>query len=382
MVVACLKNASTTAAANPRVAERISCKSSRKPKGKRKERAEHGGKKEGTGAGGFVYEGGWFFQPPTMKNDFDPLHHFAGPFVLDEMKSLLRSIPLVLAAAGGLCAPVSAQSVAVALSEMQTLAQAEDVCALDTGLYVSLETLNDLSSTPNPASRDNVLADGGTYAVETWRGAFRPGGRMDLVNRTLAWGGPYVTFQSGRTQETVGPYDFGSPLDPWGTPYWFYSPLGLLRGDTGTVTLEGYGDQFGRYTIVSFGPDGIKSGDDLTYQFGPGLSSFALSSLKGIGVTPPPAPNPAMVAWEVASGGTITLRGVNLGSTQGIAQVMLGGIELIGVSRWTDREVDVAVPVGLTASGPLFIQRGSQQSTPLQVNVAPPAAGVAGWEGY
>ena len=298
------------------------------------------------------------------------------------MTNSFRNTFLALAIVGGLCGNVRAQSVAVALSDMQTLANAEDICALDTNLYVSLETLNDLSSTPDPASRDNVLANGGTYAVETWRGAFRPGGRMDLVNRTLAWGGPYVTFQSGRTQETVGPYDFGSPLDPWGTPYWFYTPLGLLRGDSGAVTLEGYGDQFGRYTIVSFGLDGVKSADDLTYQFGPGLSSFALSSLRGTGVTPPPAPNPAQVAWGVTSGNTITVRGINLGSTQGIGQVMFGAVELTGVSRWTDREVDVTVPAALTAQGSLFIQRGSQQSTALQVNAAPPIVGVNDWQRY
>jgi hypothetical protein len=301
--------------------------------------------------------------------------------VLTTMKPFLRTAFLALTLTA-LCVPATAQSVAVALSEMQTLANAEDVCALDTNFYVSLEALNDLSSTPDPASRDNVLSNGGTYAAETWRGDFRPGGRLDLVNRTLAWGGPYVTFQFGRTQETAGPYDVGSPLDPWGTPYWFYSPLGLLRGDTGTATLEGYGDQFGRYTIVSYGLDGVKSADDLTYQFGPGLTSFVVTSLYGAWVTPPPVPNPGGAAWKVGSGNTITVRGINFGSTQGTGQVMLGSTELTGVTRWSNREIDVIIPVGLTVQAPLFITRGAQQSLAVQVDAAPPVAAVVDWQIY
>jgi hypothetical protein len=267
--------------------------------------------------------------------------------VLTTMKPFLRTAFLALTLTA-LCVPATAQSVAVALSEMQTLANAEDVCALDTNFYVSLEALNDLSSTPDPASRDNVLSNGGTYAAETWR----------------------------------GPYDVGSPLDPWGTPYWFYSPLGLLRGDTGTATLEGYGDQFGRYTIVSYGLDGVKSADDLTYQFGPGLTSFVVTSLYGAWVTPPPVPNPGGAAWKVGSGNTITVRGINFGSTQGTGQVMLGSTELTGVTRWSNREIDVIIPVGLTVQAPLFITRGAQQSLAVQVDAAPPVAAVVDWQIY
>ena len=64
----------------------------------------------------------------------------------------------------------------------------------------------------------------------------------------------------------------GPALDPWGTPYMFYSPLGVIGGGDldsdafggGAVTAQD--DRFETFAIVSYGPDGqsdsASGGDD------------------------------------------------------------------------------------------------------------------------
>ncbi len=204
--------------------------------------------------------------------------------------------------------------------------------------------------------------------------------RVNLLTSYHRWRGPYLTFQPGRTQAGIQPYDQGSPLDPWGSPYYLFSPLGLLRGDSGSVTLELYGDFFDRYALVSLGRDGVQSSDDLIYTFGPGVTSFALTSLRGPQVErlgsglqslsaagsqgSPPTPD-----FRVPAGSVLTIRGVNLGSVQGTARVMWGDIELTNISNWTSREVTVTLPQSLHGLAQLYFIRDAQQTNPIFLEI-------------
>ena len=120
----------------------------------------------------------------------------------------------------------------VALAEMVTLATQLEVCAIQTTYYVSLETLNDLSSDYLNTPYDYINYEGGTFVIRPTEGRFRPQ-RINLLTAFNAWDGPYMNYQASQTQTGFTPYDRGSPLDPWGNPYYFFSPLGLLRGDSG-----------------------------------------------------------------------------------------------------------------------------------------------------
>ncbi|MGC8740245.1 MAG: hypothetical protein ACP5UB_02165 [Candidatus Sumerlaeaceae bacterium] len=247
--------------------------------------------------------------------------------------------------------------------EMAILAAALDVCALDTGYYVALEALDDTSDPLSYPSYNYIDDQGGSYVIRPWEGRFSSS-LVKLADAAFAWRGPYVTYQPSRTQQTAGPYDRGSPLDPWGNPYYFFSPLGLLRGDTGSVTLELYGDQFDRYTFVSLGPDGVQSNDDLIYQFGPGLTVHAISSLRGSHVIPLTAgsymqflgKDESITQYRVASGSLLTVRGINLFDAQGHATVWWGSVELSDVVTTSAREITVRVPDSLQGTNLLRVR--------------------------
>ena len=147
--------------------------------------------------------------------------------------------PILLLLAGVVGAEPDAEKArkSIAKSSMRNLALTLEICALDTTFYVSLETLNDigLESFNNP--HDFINNEGGTFVMRPARGVFELQ-RRDLLKSFNRWQGPYINYQQGTTQTDPGPYDFGSPLDPWFTPYYFFSPLGLVRGDIGAVTQE------------------------------------------------------------------------------------------------------------------------------------------------
>ena len=293
---------------------------------------------------------------------------------------------MLLVAAGIACAPaaVPAQQNTAALAEMATIAGALDSCALFTLYYVAPEALDDTSFV-NTTSPWQYIGDlGGPFVIPPSSGRFLAS-RKNLLTGFNAWTGPYLNYQPGRTQTGSQPYDLGAPLDPWGNPYWFFSPLGLLRGDTGGVTLELYGDQFDRYTLVSLGFDGVMSGDDLFHQFGAPVTAFALSSVRSAGG---PAPSPAVrtaraTGFAGTAGTDIIVRGINLGATQTGAQVFFGARELTDISAWSSREVTLTLPADLAESNDLVIRRGAASTNALQLTVNPPAPTAAGdWPLY
>lgn len=281
-----------------------------------------------------------------------------------------------------------------ALADMRSLAQALELCAADTGFFVSLETLNDSTFRLPERPYDYLHEGGGVWVIRPAVGRFEPQ-RRELPTTGLfnAWRGPYINFQEGRVQTGPEPYDVGSPLDPWGMPYLFYTPLGLVRGDSGTITLEWHGDRFDRYMLVSLGPDGVVSGDDLTWVFGGSISAFALSSLGPAVAAGAPAPadvgdNVRLIdararVFAAPAGAALTLRGLNLGASPEGARLFFGDVELTGaITDWRVAamlpqqrvEIDVQLPDDLRASGELCVRRGNAETNALTLVLPSPNA--------
>ena len=279
---------------------------------------------------------------------------------------------LFLVSTLGIAGDAGAQAGTIALQNMQAMAAALDSCLFDTTYYVSLENLNDISSINAINAYDSIQDNGGPYVMIPSMGTFLP--RRNLATAFNAWGGPYITYQQGTTQTGSGPYDQGSLLDPWGNPYYLFNPVGLLRGDQGLITLELYGDQFDRYTIVSLGPDGIKSGDDIVYAFNGSVNGTFLTSLKGPGVTRT-SPMLSAPAYAMDAGTSLTLRGLNFGTAGPTKSVYFGSTQLTNVLSWTNREIMVQLPPGLSGSGNFRVQIGSGSTAGIQATlVAGPTA--------
>jgi len=266
-------------------------------------------------------------------------------------------------------------SLTVFAQEERILAEALDMCALDTTYYVSLETLNDSASASVVPAYDFINDGGGTFVIPPAEGKFLPT-RVNLISAYFSWKGPYVIFQQGRTQLADGPYDKGTPLDPWGNPYYLFSPLGLVRGDIGSITLELYGDQFDRYTIVSLGPDGVKSSDDLLYSFGPPVTVPTISSLRGPRVEQvSDGPLARRLVQEdtpdytVVAGTPLTIRGVHLADSQSSPTVMWQGNVWAQFVSTSPRELILIVPGSAQGFGALSVSVGSQVTNSVKLLV-------------
>lgn len=98
------------------------------------------------------------------------------------------------------------------------------------------------------------------------------------------------------------------------------------------------------------------------------------STVAGVTVTPVLI----KVSEGAAAGGTLTIQGRYLGSAQ-TARVLIGADEngqggtafpVSAVQRWTDTEIVLTVPEGLTAGGSwLFVEVGGKRSTGLRVSL-------------
>lgn len=256
---------------------------------------------------------------------------------------------------------------------MLTLAQGLDTCAIDTSYYVALEALDDTTNSNSNPAYNYINDQGGTFVIIPGWGYFKPA-RVNLITAFNHWNGPYLTYQPANIQTATTPYDQGSPLDPWGNPYYFFSPFGLLRGDTGTVTLDLYGDYFDRYTLVSLGPDGIKSGDDVLYPFGGGITATALSSIRAA------TSQTGSSSLNITGGSQIIVRGFNLGSTQSGGRLMWGAQELTNVTSWGNREIAVTLPTATQGTANLTMQRGTFTSNALSLTVTVAPAAVEEWQ--
>lgn len=206
--------------------------------------------------------------------------------------------------------------VRVAQGECREIAMAEDTVAAMHGFYVPFQLLDELPANPNDlGAGDEERIDvhyqpGNIYLINpTIRAEDQDGaaqlrliqGYADLVANTNPlvrkmvenWSGPFISFQrfwfdNGPTSPYSGPTDPAYqidddlfrdfPLDPWGNPYRFYSPIGNIGGnddwqgdlfrfddpdtDFSNGRLTDNDDlRFQRYAVVSFGRDGMSDTD-------------------------------------------------------------------------------------------------------------------------
>lgn len=269
--------------------------------------------------------------------------------------------------------------------ELRILAEAEERVYLDTGYFVSIENLDDLPSETANYWFDYINAGGGAAVIDPRTGRFKPE-RVDLLQYPHLWLGPYVTFQPGRISEDGAGYDPGTLLDLWGRPYYLFTPVGLARPPEMSITQEFYGDQFDRYAIVSLGPDGEKSSDDIIRWFGFPPSALVISSLR---------PN------MVEPGEEVTVRGYNFGTMKADEpkrehneeqslgeelkgekierQVLLNNNPVAEILLWSDREIRFKVPLG-AQSGYVKVKIGAVESNGLYLTVVSSVpAGSKNW---
>src|SRR5205085_10805574 len=92
--------------------------------------------------------------------------------------------------------------------------------------------------------------------------------------------------------------------------------------------------------------------DDVIYPFGSGITVTALSSART-------STSASTTTLTAPAGAAITVRGVNLGSTQFGGKIMWGTQELTNVTSWSSREIAVTLPTGVQGTAALTMQRGA-----------------------
>lgn len=196
-------------------------------------------------------------------------------------------------------------------TEVGELAKAEEICGLSHGYFVPFQMLDDLPinlSTSNVRD-DDLLQENNVYLIDLSVPArFQLAGQARLgdfntdakvASLYYNWLGPFMNAQRvyigdaltndpNYITNTIIHLDY--PLDPWGTPYRFYSSEGIIgtnaTADTaanpsalnnfsfsdGRITTSD--DRFDRWAVVSYGPDRLSDQltsafpDDIIYYFG------------------------------------------------------------------------------------------------------------------
>lgn len=228
--------------------------------------------------------------------------------------------------------------IAVAEAECREIADAEEACFIAHNLYVPLQVLDDLpaNSTQNTNSDSIDHEPSGLFAIDPNKSISmlqtnQP--QMSLsstdqrvVNMLNHWIGPFLNparvFLGTGNSTTKDPATLTGglnqqdyPLDPWGQPYRFYSPLGLIGSSAnqtlstawlnvsfsdGMITTVDSQRLFDRFAIVSYGPDGVsntqtQSGDqldDIIYFFGRVRATETTFIPTTSTPTPTPVPTP------------------------------------------------------------------------------------------
>lgn len=205
---------------------------------------------------------------------------------------------------------------AVARAEVRAIADAMNAVAVTHGYYVPMHVLDNQADLPSgqtspgglprddfenypglsvlrainpniplnpqrgnqPSMDPNSTADPGVARmVRYWQGPFLQPTRVYMGDRG-------VSSLPDMTQQEVSR---DIVLDPWGRPYRFYSPLGVVGSASASVVgipfnatdvdngfLSTNDPRFDRFAIVSYGPDGLSStsggsvDDDIWYEFG------------------------------------------------------------------------------------------------------------------
>jgi len=236
----------------------------------------------------------------------------------------LLVVLLIIAILGTIAVPVylnriETARVRVAQAEVRELAQAEDMVAAIHGFYVPLQMLDDVVP-PTPAdTRADSIDNEATANPYLYKVALPPdaqlGTQLQLSDRTTDkdvaslynnWQGPFINFNryfkgveggaliANAVDSTDQQIQRDFPLDPWGQPYRFYGPLGILGSNATELNFQQWDrdafsdlfqndysgdrerDPFDRFAIVSYGPNQVPNrtadltgeGDDIIYLFG------------------------------------------------------------------------------------------------------------------
>jgi len=203
---------------------------------------------------------------------------------------------------------------AAAKADMESIANAESQVAIDTGYITRFHVLDDSGAVGDNLGSDDVNDAIDTIRDEQFNNPTLPGRFVFLdpktgtVNQNLAlynriengdpkqvgWNGPYLSFQNKikltATPLTI-PWTYGSPLDPWGNPYFLFvggesvnsaapaqggwidemAPVSAQPSPTfnyGGVSFDA--TNFDRNTILSLGPNGLPGDGTVTAILGTG----------------------------------------------------------------------------------------------------------------
>ena len=201
--------------------------------------------------------------------------------------------------------------------EVRALAEAEMKVAETHQVFVPLQMLDDLAGAA--AGRDdlgNAKASAVRFINPEADLMGQIGTQLDLNSddphiRSLAatWAGPFHHARRiyyGGADASSNPADFTEevlrrdyPLDPWGTPYRFFSPIGIIGTAAGQASEEAMNsdafsdgalttlaDRFDGYAIVSYGPNRVSDldphegeDDDIIYIFSTGAARESMAAV-------------------------------------------------------------------------------------------------------
>ncbi|MGB9691376.1 MAG: type IV pilin protein [Candidatus Sumerlaeaceae bacterium] len=200
--------------------------------------------------------------------------------------------------------------VRLAMAECREIAMAEEQCAMIHGFYVPFQVLSDLPHPKNLTIQGDTIRnepDGQLFVINPLiRPQDQQGNQLRLSSTSPNprirdmidhWGGPFISYHRVYTgnqdpkdinfiNTTEVRLDF--PLDPWGQPYRFYSPLGIIGTNALNLNITNLSYSFSdgaltssddrnfqRYAVVSYGRDGVpetlagvNNRDDIIYFFG------------------------------------------------------------------------------------------------------------------
>lgn len=263
-----------------------------------------------------------------MKKAYSPRHKRAVTLV--ELLVVLAILSLLATLAVPVYVNKSEQARrTTARFEVREIATAQEQVALTHGYYVPIHVLDNVAGTVSTTQdRDdfgNDIQASNKYFIDPFidletQDADQTS-MQDALNGSPAkavamvdnWAGPFLNPVRVATDGTRDQADMTSDivLDPWGRPYLFYSPVGILSNfssiddfgvnafdstnpsaridyDNGRIQVDAEGSrEFDRYAIVSYGADGqfdfaTGSGDlvdDILYEFGFALNESAFNNL-------------------------------------------------------------------------------------------------------
>lgn len=192
--------------------------------------------------------------------------------------------------------------IAAAQADLEAIANAQSQVAIDTGYIVRLHVLDD-----SGAVGDNIGAHDPNDVVDSIRDAHLNTSannpeyifldaktglplltnpqlniRVQADPEAIGWRGPYLSFQRKLTpgvNPPAFPWTYGSPLDPWGNPYFLF--VGGESANNNTAAVGGWineqaitpggpaspvfnyngiavsATRFDRNTLLSLGPNGV-----------------------------------------------------------------------------------------------------------------------------